>query len=62
MLDRKKGRTSRKILKRSNSITVDNFYDYGTPFFYMHDNEVLSLGGFDNTAEKAVVLRLQVVL
>ena len=29
---RQKGRTSRKILKRSNIITVDNFlYDYGTP-------------------------------
>ena len=29
MFDRKKGRTSRKILKRTNFITVEHFYEDG---------------------------------
>ena len=29
MFDRKKGRTSRKILKRTNFITVEHIYEYG---------------------------------
>ena len=32
MFDRKKGRTSRKILKRTNFITVEHIYEYGTFF------------------------------